>query len=373
MTRETARYQLTVSGEQADLINRALEFYERVGGLGQFEVAVEPWLFRCDANKLEAARRALDQVKLHLTGFGYGASYGIYSPEVPDEHRVAYDLQQVIRYRLAWDRTPEGGLGVWFSEPYQTSQVPLAKIEQIAASPSSLASSPAPERLAHNELAAIRARVARYAHEQLGQAATDRARLVAEVDALRADRDRLQSTLPVPHKQPTGTHEVLRLLVDQIRPGEGPLSALRRLIADATKAPADVPWCRRCGTSSECLREGLCAACAPVEAASLRECAAGVRALRADDSEEIAAGMERHADGLEPLSPTSATTVDRRPRPAGPAPAEIPDPGSPMRSLLSDCLGAFMHGQTPEQGLELQRRVRKMLGVLDEHWNVVRS
>lgn len=180
-------YRLAVGEKQADLIVRALDFYERVGGLGQLEVVTEPWIFRCGADKLEDARRALAQAKFHLTGFGYGASYGIYSPEVPDEHRVAYDLQQVIRHRLAWDRTPLGGMGVWFDRPHQTSQVPLADIEQIGA--------PVPSRLAPDELRAIRARVARYAHEQLGQAATDRADLLAELDALRAERDQLKKTL----------------------------------------------------------------------------------------------------------------------------------------------------------------------------------
>lgn len=180
-------YRLTINEKQADLIVRALEFYERVGGLGQLEVVTEPWIFRCGADKLEDARRALAQAKSYLTGFGHGASYGIYSPEVPDEHRVAYDLQQVIRHRLAWDRTPLGGMGVWFDEPHQTSQVALAEIEQIGA--------PAPGRLARSELKAIRARVTRYGREQLGQAATDRADLLAELDAMQAERDQLKKTL----------------------------------------------------------------------------------------------------------------------------------------------------------------------------------
>lgn len=127
----TQQYCLTISEEQADIISRALDLYERVGGLGQIEVVAEPWIFRRDANALELARRALDQAKLYLTGFEYGASYGIYSEGVPDEYRVAYDLQQVIRYRLAWDKTPEGGIGVWFDKPHRTGKVSLAKIEHV--------------------------------------------------------------------------------------------------------------------------------------------------------------------------------------------------------------------------------------------------
>ena len=122
-------YQLTLNEQQVEIAHRALEFYERVGGLGQIEEVMDPWRLRCEANVLEPAECALREVKRYLTGFGYGASYGIRSEEVPDEYRVAYDLQQVLRHRLAWDRTPGGGIGVWFDRPHQTGQVPLAKIE----------------------------------------------------------------------------------------------------------------------------------------------------------------------------------------------------------------------------------------------------
>lgn len=128
-------YRLTLSEQQTAIVCRALEFYERVGGMGQIEEVLDPWRFRCQDGAVEHARAALDEAKLHLTGFDRCSSFGIHSEKVPDEYRVAYDLQQVIRHRMAWDRTPEGGFGVWFDKPHQTSRSPLAAIERIKQTP----------------------------------------------------------------------------------------------------------------------------------------------------------------------------------------------------------------------------------------------
>lgn len=41
---------------------------------------------------------------------------------------AAYDLMQVIRHKLSWDRHPEGGMTVNFDTPMQTSQMEMAEI-----------------------------------------------------------------------------------------------------------------------------------------------------------------------------------------------------------------------------------------------------
>ena len=127
---KTPKYKLAVSEEQAQILVDALDLYSRVAGMGQLQPATEPWLSRCEPEQLEQARHHLLQAGCALTGMEPHASYGIRSDRVPDRYRVAYDMQQVIRHRLAWDRSPEGGFGVWFDEPHQTGQHELAKIER---------------------------------------------------------------------------------------------------------------------------------------------------------------------------------------------------------------------------------------------------
>lgn len=44
-------------------------------------------------------------------------SYGIFSDKIDRRARMAYDIQQVIRYTAAWYFHPDGGMGVDFDRP----------------------------------------------------------------------------------------------------------------------------------------------------------------------------------------------------------------------------------------------------------------
>lgn len=85
------------------------------------------------------------------------------------------------------------------------------------------------------------------------------------------------------------------------RAGESPEPPAPQQGPDPGDIAGEVEWCRKCGKTTPAgdLRRGLCAACVPGEIASLRETAGQIRALGADDSEEIAGAMERSADSLE--------------------------------------------------------------------------
>lgn len=102
------RVRIECSEEQAGVITRALDFYQRVCGMGQFGEVADPWLMRCkhDRSTLEVPLRELHALVMPPDMAGYlGASYGIAAAEVPDEYRAAYDMQQVIRY-AKWQSRP---------------------------------------------------------------------------------------------------------------------------------------------------------------------------------------------------------------------------------------------------------------------------
>ena len=44
--------------------------------------------------------------------------------------RIAWDIQQVIRHRIAWDRNPKGNITVDFDSPLKTSDEQLPIIEE---------------------------------------------------------------------------------------------------------------------------------------------------------------------------------------------------------------------------------------------------
>jgi hypothetical protein len=110
----TPRVHLECSPEQAAILCRALDLYMRVGGLGQFGEVADHWLMRAVTHERGFARSDLERPlrELHSmvmpSGIGgnLGASYGINSPDVPDEYRSATDIREVVRHAL-WRARPE--------------------------------------------------------------------------------------------------------------------------------------------------------------------------------------------------------------------------------------------------------------------------
>jgi len=128
------KYQLTISEKQANVITMALELFTRIG-LGQLERILDhPQYSRKIINdniSYEETKELLYKVKSVLTGYDRYASYGIGNENVHESCIVSYDITQVIRHRLIWDKKPEGGITTDFEEPTQFSNEELAKIEAI--------------------------------------------------------------------------------------------------------------------------------------------------------------------------------------------------------------------------------------------------
>ncbi len=128
-------YTLTLNERQAEVVAAALDLYARIG-IGQFEEIVSIYEGAqmglgktTDAGKLHAAKRFVEDAKHELTGFPANASHGIMSDKVNDTFRVAYDIGKVLRHRLAWDRSPEGGYGVHFDKPDRIGKEPLPTLK----------------------------------------------------------------------------------------------------------------------------------------------------------------------------------------------------------------------------------------------------
>lgn len=121
-------YTLTVNERQAQIIAAALDLYSRIG-IGQFEEVLQVYdpLAKLDLQTRERIRAGLNIAKVEA-GHPTSGSYGITNSAVDDQFRVAYDVRQVVRHRLAFDRQPQGGMGVDFDTPHPTGAEPLASI-----------------------------------------------------------------------------------------------------------------------------------------------------------------------------------------------------------------------------------------------------
>ena len=124
-------FTLEITAEQGEILVKALDFYSRIG-IGQ--IGEVDNMLNMDPHVREeashnAVRNALDFVKRELFGFEPGQSFGIFHGKVPERYKAAWDLQQVIRYVLAWAANPKGGTGVNFNEPMPASKRTLATMK----------------------------------------------------------------------------------------------------------------------------------------------------------------------------------------------------------------------------------------------------
>jgi hypothetical protein len=133
--------QLTLPAATAHIVVDALDLYSRVG-LGQLDeissLARFGLLTNADGNApsedaLDDAEAYLKQAKRSLFGFESNASHGIFSPKVNERFRTAWGVLKAIRHRLAWDRTPAGGIQVSFDEPMREEQALGVKVSSKAA------------------------------------------------------------------------------------------------------------------------------------------------------------------------------------------------------------------------------------------------
>jgi hypothetical protein len=148
---QTGTYLLRLTEAQAQTLVAACDLYSRIG-IGQFEevarlasMGVLTHKDKADgatADDVDAAESALMTAKQQLTGLPSNASFGIHNDKVRPTFKLAWDLQQVIRHRLSWDRRgnpakrewsgPDSMMGVNFDEPHASAEHPLAKMEKAS-------------------------------------------------------------------------------------------------------------------------------------------------------------------------------------------------------------------------------------------------
>ena len=135
-------YTVTLTGHQLGLISDACDAISRAG-IGQFRDALNHMPTK------EAFptgyREAMDDIGKILAPFmihqvdGWRSSLGIMSEDVKPRYRELFDIVQVIRHQLCWDRVREkeaigetvSTFGVSFDEPWPTSDLPLIKISKV--------------------------------------------------------------------------------------------------------------------------------------------------------------------------------------------------------------------------------------------------
>ena len=139
------RYTIELNEHQAQTIAQACEILARLG-IGQFRDALEQLpttAFRPDGwnEDMDTIGRMLSKHTISNVD-GWHSSLGIHQKQVREQSKDAWDLYQVIRHRLSWDRAISEGItdgksrnwsggmmGVNYDEPHKTSAQPLTTIK----------------------------------------------------------------------------------------------------------------------------------------------------------------------------------------------------------------------------------------------------
>lgn len=137
-TKDGVRYQITVTSQQAGVLVLACDAFLRLR-LGQVHTCLQehlPWSGNFIERRNTALREAVQSLSPYLRDNinGYSSSYGVTSPNLCKHAKVAADIHEVIRHRMAWDSLPEGeqpGPFVHYDSPMHWGEEPLAIITQI--------------------------------------------------------------------------------------------------------------------------------------------------------------------------------------------------------------------------------------------------
>lgn len=141
-------YSLTMTKEQAETLSKATEILARLG-IGQFRDALEclPLSEFLPNGWQEDISRIGNMLSRHMIcGVdGSGSSLGIHHKDVNAMSKIAWDLHQVLRHRLAWDKAVKNGvvesvdsprkwpemMQVFYDEPMKASVQPLAVVTSV--------------------------------------------------------------------------------------------------------------------------------------------------------------------------------------------------------------------------------------------------
>lgn len=121
------QYVLTLSEEQAECVNHALNVFSRLK-IGQLDQIVWELIDFSNGNidEMCARRDAALKIARHLESILFPDM----SRDIHDEQGdIAYDIHQVLRQKIAYAHHTEGGFGYVFNDPLPITTKPLAACE----------------------------------------------------------------------------------------------------------------------------------------------------------------------------------------------------------------------------------------------------
>ena len=137
------KYSVELTGEQIHILCQALESFTRLG-IGQLETVLQDLGFHSFDQFQEVMTTingdleylaAVQTIKKKIFDQPMNGSYSIHNERVGDNFKCSYDMWQVLRNRVAWDKNPSGGITSDYNEPNKLSTHELIKIKKKTVHP----------------------------------------------------------------------------------------------------------------------------------------------------------------------------------------------------------------------------------------------
>lgn len=118
----------------------ACELYARIG-VWQLDVVLDTLPLDGSAGQytaLDSIKNLAAALKTKFTGLPPYSSHGIAGKNVDEKYRIAYDIHQVLRHRLARDELEEEGKDrpdvplTCYDPPLQTAKCPLIQVQKVS-------------------------------------------------------------------------------------------------------------------------------------------------------------------------------------------------------------------------------------------------
>lgn len=112
--------EITLKIKDIHRMIRELDTYSRLY-MGQYEeifrVREYSFMFQSGTELRDICYKLRTVVIPKLVGVSFNGSLGIWGPDTPMNAQRAYDIQQILRYQLAYHEKPGGGNTVNFNNP----------------------------------------------------------------------------------------------------------------------------------------------------------------------------------------------------------------------------------------------------------------
>lgn len=124
-----AKYSIELTENQIDVLIQVCEAYTRIA-MQQMDFVIDK-IIEIPMDRMQRVKELCDEIKFVSANLKSGCSYGISSEELSETARIAHDIYQQLRYKMAWDRNPNGGMTVDFSRTLKIGNEKLIDINRI--------------------------------------------------------------------------------------------------------------------------------------------------------------------------------------------------------------------------------------------------